>query len=160
MFNICKMNVEFTLNDIKLIAEKLWQQYNQHPIWAFHGDMGSGKTTFIYALCEVLQVKDVISSPTFAIINEYRSNLAGIIYHMDWYRLKDEEEAVQAGIEDCLLSGNLCLIEWPDKAARLLPDDTLNIYIETVDVTIRRLSASVDVVMKLKSDKHKHRKFR
>src|SRR6478752_2988090 len=107
MFHICIMNVEFTLNEIKSIAEKLWQQYNQYSIWAFYGDMGSGKTTLIHALCEVLQVKDVISSPTFAIINEYRSPVAGIIYHMDWYRLKDEEEATQAGIEDALLSGNL-----------------------------------------------------
>src|SRR4051794_38404479 len=116
MFNICTMNAEFTLNNIKLIAERLWQQYKQYFIWAFHGSIGSGKTTFIHALCEALQVKDVISSPTFAIINEYYSPVAGTIYHMDWYRLKDEEEAIQAGVEDCLLSGNICLIEWPNKA--------------------------------------------
>src|SRR5438067_7272555 len=97
--HICKMNVEFSLNNIKSIAEQLWQHYKQYSIWAFHGEMSSGKTTFIHALCEVLQVKDVISSPTFAIINEYRSPLAGIIYHMDWFRLKNEEEAMQAGIE-------------------------------------------------------------
>jgi len=101
--------------------------------------MSSGKTTFIHALCEVLQVKDVISSPTFPIINEYNSPVTGIIYHMDWYRLKDEEEAIQAGIEDCLLSSNLCLIEWPDKAPGLLPDDALNIYIETINTNTRRL---------------------
>jgi tRNA threonylcarbamoyladenosine biosynthesis protein TsaE len=134
------MNVEFNLDNIKLIAEKLWQQYKQYAVWALHGEMGSGKTTFIHALCEVLQVKDVISSPTFAIINEYRSLVAGIIYHMDWYRLKNEEEAMQAGIEDALLSGNLCLIEWPDNAAGLLPDDALHIYIDTVDENIRRLN--------------------
>ena len=134
------MNVEVTLNNIKSIAEKLWQQYKQYPVWALHGEMGSGKTTFIHAFCEVLQVKDVVSSPTFAIINEYRSPVAGIIYHMDWYRLKNEEEAVQAGIEDALLSGNLCLIEWPDKAAGLLPDDVLNIYLETVDENTRTMT--------------------
>jgi tRNA threonylcarbamoyladenosine biosynthesis protein TsaE len=150
MFHICTMNIEFTLNNIKSVAGQLWQQYKQYPTWAFHGDMGSGKTTFIHALCEVLQVKDVISSPTFAIINEYRSPVAGIIYHMDWYRLKDEEEAVQAGIEDCLLSGNLCLIEWPDKAPSLLANNTLNIYIETVDVRTRRISASVAIVKEIK----------
>ena len=135
------MNVEFNLDNIKIIAEKLWQQYKQYAVWALHGEMGSGKTTFIHALCEVLQVKDVISSPTFAIINEYRSPVAGIIYHMDWYRLKNEEEAMQAGIEDALLSGNLCLIEWPDNAAGLLPDDALHIYIDTVDKNTRRLNA-------------------
>src|SRR5215217_7811759 len=113
MFHICIMNVEFTLGQVKAIAGKLWQHYKQYPVWAFHGEMGSGKTTFIHSLCEVLHVKDVISSPTFAIINEYQSPVAGIIYHMDWYRLENEEEAAHAGIEDCLLSGNLCLIEWP-----------------------------------------------
>lgn len=134
------MNVEFNLDNIKFIAEKLWQQYKQYSVWALHGEMGSGKTTFIHALCEVLQVKDVISSPTFAIINEYRSPVAGIIYHMDWYRLKNEEEAMQAGIEDALLSDNLSLIEWPDNAAGLLPEDALHIYIDTVDENIRRLN--------------------
>jgi tRNA threonylcarbamoyladenosine biosynthesis protein TsaE len=150
MFHICTMDIEVTLNDIKPIAEKLWQQYKHYPIWAFYGEMGAGKTTIIHALCEVLQVKDVISSPTFAIIKEYRSPVAGIIYHMDWYRLKDEEEAVQAGIEDCLLSGNLCLIEWPDKAPSLLANNTLNIYIETVDISRRKLSALVAIVKELK----------
>ncbi len=133
------MNVEFNLDNIKGIAEKLWQQYKQYAVWALHGEMGSGKTTFVHALCEVLQVKDVISSPTFAIINEYRSPVAGIIYHMDWYRLKNEEEAMQAGIEDALFSGNLCLIEWPDKAAGLLPDDALHIYIDTVNENTRKV---------------------
>jgi tRNA threonylcarbamoyladenosine biosynthesis protein TsaE len=134
------MNIEVTLGNIKSIAKELWQRYKQYPAWAFHGDMGSGKTTFIHALCEVLQVKNVVSSPTFAIINEYESPVAGIIYHMDWYRLKNEEDAVQAGIEDCLVNGNTCLIEWPEKATGLLPDNTLNIYIETIDVSRRRLS--------------------
>jgi tRNA threonylcarbamoyladenosine biosynthesis protein TsaE len=133
------MNIEFTLHNIKSVAEKLWQRNKQYSVWALHGEMGSGKTTFIHALCEVLQVKDVVSSPTFAIINEYRSPAAGIIYHMDWYRLKNEEEAMQAGIEDALLSGNLCLIEWPDKAAGLFPDDVLNIFIETVDENTRSI---------------------
>lgn len=142
------MNGEITLDNIKSVADKLWQQYKHYSVWALHGEMGSGKTTFIHALCEVLQVKDVISSPTFAIINEYRSAVAGIIYHMDWYRLKNEEEAMQAGIEDALLSGNLCLIEWPDKAAGLLPDETLNIYLETINENTRRMQV---VVMKAES---------
>jgi len=134
------MNAEFNLRTIKSIAQKMWKEYKQYSVWALHGEMGSGKTTFIHALCEVLHVKDVVSSPTFAIINEYRSAVAGIIYHMDWYRLKNEEEAMQAGIEDALLSGNLCLIEWPDKASGLLPDDVLNIYIETIDENTRKIN--------------------
>ena len=133
------MEIVFTIDEIKETAYKCWQQHQSKKIWALHGTMGSGKTTFVHALCEMLQVKDVISSPTFAIINEYKSSVAGIIYHMDWYRLKDEEEAIQAGIEDSLLSGNLCLIEWPGNASGLLPDDSLHIHIETVDTNTRRL---------------------
>jgi len=101
--------------------------------------MGAGKTTFIHALCEELGVVSAISSPTFAIINEYKSKEAGAIYHMDWYRLKNEEEAVNAGVEDSLLSKDLCLVEWPENAAGLLPDDTFHIHIEVLDPETRRL---------------------
>lgn len=135
------METVFTTSTIKEVAASLWQHCKPHKIWAFHGEMGAGKTTFIHALCEILQVPGVISSPTFAIINEYRSPFAGTIYHMDWYRLKDEEEAIYAGIEDSLLSGNFCFIEWPEKAAGLLPNDTLHIYIETLNENTRRLHA-------------------
>lgn len=133
------MKVVFTIEEIKKAAKEVWKQNNSKKIWAFHGQMGAGKTTFIHALCEVLEVADVISSPTFAIINEYKSAVAGTIYHMDWYRLKDEEEAIQAGIEDSLLSGNLCLIEWPDKAEGLLPDDTLHLHIIALDANTRQI---------------------
>ena len=133
------MEFVFTMENINQAAAKLWQQYASKKIWALHGEMGAGKTTFIHALCKMLEVKDVISSPTFAIINEYKSPVAGVIYHMDWYRLKDEEEAIQSGIEDSLLSGNLCLIEWPDKAEGLLPDETLHIHIKTIDANTRNL---------------------
>jgi len=134
------MELVFAIDNIKQVAAKVWRINKSKRIWALHGAMGTGKTTFIHALCaDVLEVKDVISSPTFAIINEYKSPVTGIIYHMDWYRLKDEEEAIQAGIEDSLLSGNLCLIEWPDKAEGLLPDDTFHLYIETIDSNTRKL---------------------
>lgn len=138
------METLFTINSIKRSALELWQQYQSYKIWALHGEMGSGKTTFVHALCEVLQVSDVVSSPTFAIINEYKSPVAGTIYHMDWYRLKDEEEAIQAGIEDSLLSGKLCLVEWPDKAAGLLPEDTLHLYIKTINKTTRALHTQTE----------------
>lgn len=134
------MNITFTLDDINYAAQQTWQQLNEYKAWAFHAPMGAGKTTFIHALCEHLKVKDTISSPTFAIINEYRSEIAGIIYHMDWYRLKSEEEAIQAGVEDCLLSGNLCFVEWPDKAPGILLPETLFITIEIINDETRRLS--------------------
>ncbi len=133
------MNDRFELNNIKHIAEKLWDEAKPFKIWAFHGAMGAGKTTFIHALCEVLQVNDTINSPTFAIINEYKSPIAGTIYHMDWYRLKDEEEALRAGAEDCLQSGCICFIEWPEKAAGILPEEAFHIFIETVDEKTRRI---------------------
>lgn len=133
------MDIQFGLKDIHTAAQQTWHAAKASKVWAFHGNMGNGKTTFIHALCETLQVKDSISSPTFAIINEYNSPVAGIIYHMDWYRIKDEEEAIQAGIEDCLLSGHYCFIEWPDKAEGILPEDTLHIKIDLLDAETREI---------------------
>ena len=133
------MDAIFTLDQIKQIAVTLWAEGKSRNIWAFHAEMGAGKTTFIHSLCEVIGVTNGISSPTFAIINEYHSPEVGIIYHMDWYRLKDETEAVNAGVDDSIISKHLCLIEWPEKAPGLLPDDTFHIYITTIDENTRRL---------------------
>lgn len=133
------MEFVFTLKEIKTVAETIWEAYHTRKIWAFYAAMGSGKTTFIHALCEVLEVAEAVSSPTFAIINEYESKIAGTIYHMDWYRLKNEEEAINAGVEDVLNSGNLCLVEWPEKATQLLPENVLRIAIELVDEHTRKL---------------------
>lgn len=123
----------YHLSEIKKIALQLWNENKAKKIWAFHAAMGSGKTTFIHALCDVLQVTSAVSSPTFAIINEYASPVAGDIFHIDLYRLKDETEAIQAGCEDCIESGNYCFIEWAEKFPQLLPDDTLHISLETVN---------------------------
>jgi tRNA threonylcarbamoyladenosine biosynthesis protein TsaE len=111
-------------------------------VFAFHGEMGSGKTTFIHALCQVKGVKDAVTSPTFSIVNEYSYKENGAnqkIFHLDLYRLKDEEEAARAGLEDCLYSGNICLVEWPDRAAGIFPDDSLHIHITIVDSVQRKL---------------------
>lgn len=137
------MHVTYTINKIKTAAKALWEYGKESAVWAFHGEMGAGKTTFIHALCEHIGVKDVVSSPTFAIINEYYSTTEGQVFHMDWYRIKDEEEAVHTGIEDCLFSGNICLIEWPDKVAGILPEYTLHIYITTIDEQTRELRAEI-----------------
>jgi tRNA threonylcarbamoyladenosine biosynthesis protein TsaE len=133
------MNFTYTLKEIKMLAQKAFLHGKDQKVWAVHGEMGSGKTTFIHALCENLGVSSAIGSPTYSIINEYKSE-AGTIYHMDLYRLKDEEEAMQAGVEDCLLSGNLCLIEWPEKAISLLPDNCFHITLKLVDEGTRRIS--------------------
>ena len=125
------MNISFTKDTIINAAQQVWNYGKNYSVWAFHAPMGAGKTTFISTLCkEILGVKENISSPTFAIINQYQSPVTGIIYHMDWYRLKSEEEAIQAGVEDTIINGNLCLIEWPEIAPALLPDNSLQIYIE------------------------------
>lgn len=133
------MDAIFTLDQIKEIAGSVWAEGKNRKIWAFHAEMGAGKTTFIHALCEIIGVKTTISSPTFAIINEYHSPEVGIIYHMDWYRLKDETEAVNAGVDDSMISQHLCLIEWPEKALGLLPDDTFHVHITAIDENTRRL---------------------
>ncbi|WP_207492184.1 tRNA (adenosine(37)-N6)-threonylcarbamoyltransferase complex ATPase subunit type 1 TsaE [Aridibaculum aurantiacum] len=136
------MEFTFTLDDIKATAANVWQVHQHQKVWALHGEMGAGKTTFVHALCEVLGVTTAIGSPTYSIINEYASSKAGTIYHMDLYRLRDEEEAMQAGIEDAIYSGNLCLVEWPEKAAMLLPDDCLHLTIQLIDAQTRMISSA------------------
>lgn len=136
------MEITFTHTDIAAAAAAFFKAFQNQRYWAFDAPMGAGKTTFINALCrEVLHIKDVSSSPTFSIINEYESEAYGKIIHMDWYRLKDEEEAIQAGVEDALYAGALCLIEWPEKAAGLLPDETLYLRIDIVDEHTRKITA-------------------
>ena len=136
------MQFEFDLEGIREAAEKFWQFAGDHYIIAFHGQMGAGKTTFIHALCAAKGVKDVVGSPTFSIINEYAYDCEGtkkVLFHMDLYRLKDEEEALRTGVEDALFSGHICLVEWPEKAPGIFPEDALHVYIELINSTTRRL---------------------
>ena len=122
---------------------QFWSLTNGKRVFAFKGDLGTGKTTFIHALCDVKGVKDVVGSPTFSIINEYVFDENGQIkkiYHIDLYRLKDEQEAMQAGVEDCLYSEHICFVEWPEKAPHILPDDTMHAYIRIVDQQTRQIS--------------------
>ena len=103
--------------------------------------MGAGKTTFIHALCEIKGVKDVVGSPTFSIINEYfLPDTGGKIYHIDLYRLGNEDEAVRAGVEDCLYGDNICFVEWPEKAPGIFPPETLHLEIEAIDSNTRHLT--------------------
>ena len=132
------MNFTYTLDEINEAAQQVFKYSKGAKVWAINGEMAAGKTTFIHTLCENLGVHSAVGSPTYAIINEYKSNV-GAIYHMDWYRLKDEEEALQAGVEDCILSGNLCLIEWPEKALSLLPDNCFHININVLDEQTREI---------------------
>ena len=134
------MDVIFALSEIKNAAEQFLASAATKTVFAFNGEMGAGKTTFIHALCQVMGVKDTISSPTFSIINQYSTVNGNTIYHMDLYRLKDEEEAINSGVEDCLYSGNTCLVEWPQKAPNIFPDDTLHVTITAINADTRKLS--------------------
>lgn len=111
-----------------------------NTVFAFRGEMGAGKTTFIKAICDVLGVEDEVNSPTFAIVNEYRSATAELIYHFDCYRIKELEEAIDFGFEDYMDSGALCLIEWPENVEDLLPGDVVNVSISVSDDGTRTIS--------------------
>ena len=111
-------------------------------IFAFYAPMGTGKTTFIKTLCEALGVQDVINSPTFSIINEYRAEPSGeLMYHFDCYRLEKLSDALNLGAEDYLQSGALCFIEWPEVMEDILPADTVRITLEEIEGGVRRLTA-------------------
>ena len=132
----------FSHDNINHVAKEFWKVADGITVIAFHGSMGAGKTTFIHALCDVKGVKDVVGSPTFSIINEYGYDCEGtkkVLFHIDLYRLKDEEEALKAGVEDVIYSGNVCLVEWPEKIPHLFPPDTIHAFIEVVDDKTRRL---------------------
>ncbi|MBO5933187.1 MAG: tRNA (adenosine(37)-N6)-threonylcarbamoyltransferase complex ATPase subunit type 1 TsaE [Bacteroidaceae bacterium] len=120
-----------SLDNIEEVAKEFINLMGDDTIFAFYGKMGAGKTTFIKALCKALGVEDEVNSPTFAIVNEYRSeSTAELIYHFDFYRIKKVEEVYDLGYEDYFYSGALCFIEWPELIEELLPEDTKKISIE------------------------------
>ena len=123
--------MEIRIQDIEHIREaarEFIKHIGDHRVFAFYGKMGAGKTTFVKAICEELGVEDVITSPTFAIINEYETP-GGSIYHFDFYRIKKLEEVYDMGYEDYFYSGALCFIEWPELIEEILPDDAVRVNI-------------------------------
>ena len=116
------------LDSIREAAREFISVIGDHKVFAFYGSMGAGKTTFVKAICEELGVEDVITSPTFAIINEY-SGRDGVIYHFDFYRIKKLEEVSDMGYEDYFYSGALCFIEWPELIEDVLPEDAVKVRI-------------------------------
>ncbi|MBC7424305.1 MAG: tRNA (adenosine(37)-N6)-threonylcarbamoyltransferase complex ATPase subunit type 1 TsaE [Ferruginibacter sp.] len=137
------MELIFTLEDIQQAVQTFNTATAGYKVFALHGEMGAGKTTFVHAVCEAAGVQGNISSPTFSIINQYTTVNGAVIYHIDLYRLKDEEEALQAGVEDCLYSGNTCFIEWPEKAPGIFPDGTLHITISAIGTNTRKLKINL-----------------
>lgn len=121
---ICKSE-----DELYPVADEIIKLISSKKIFAFFGEMGAGKTTLIKKICEKLKAEDHVSSPTFSLVNEYETNSGNLIYHFDFYRIKSLYEAVDIGFDEYLYSGNLCLIEWPEKVLQLLPEETINVKI-------------------------------
>ena len=135
--------MEITIKNLDTIheaAKEFVKGMGEGKVFAFYGKMGAGKTTFIKALCEVLGVEDVITSPTFAIINEYTDGNDEPIYHFDFYRIKKLEEVYDMGYEDYFYSGNLCLLEWPELIEEILPENVVKVTIEEQADGTRKLN--------------------
>ena len=128
------MNYTFSIDNIHDAAKTFINNMGTGKVFAFYGKMGAGKTTFIKAVCEELGVTDVSTSPTFAIVNEYRSDTTGeLIYHFDFYRIKKLDEVYDMGYEDYFYSGALCFLEWPELIEELLPSDAVKVTISETD---------------------------
>ncbi len=127
--NISNFVVEKS-GDLTTIVESLLNYHDNSKIITLFGDLGSGKTTFVQYFCKQLGVSDDVTSPTFSLINEYSTQTGKKIFHMDLYRLKNEQEAIDIGIEEYLLSGSYCLIEWPEKILNLLQGEYVEVHIQ------------------------------
>jgi tRNA threonylcarbamoyladenosine biosynthesis protein TsaE len=132
-----------SLKELDGVAKELITSFPDQRIFALYGKMGAGKTTFIQAICRILGSEDYVTSPTFALINEYTDKNSLPIYHFDFYRIKKMEEAFDIGYEDYFFSGNYCLIEWPEKIEPLLPENIVEVKIEVLDSETRILSAQI-----------------
>lgn len=133
------MEIVFTLDELELVAQKVIDQKTPKVI-LFHGEMGVGKTTLIKQLCKTLGVSSATSSPTFSLVNEYETIDNQVVYHFDFYRLKNEMEALDMGADDYFYSGNWCFIEWAEKIPNLIPDEHAVITIELVENGKRHLT--------------------
>ncbi|AZI24960.1 tRNA (adenosine(37)-N6)-threonylcarbamoyltransferase complex ATPase subunit type 1 TsaE [Pedobacter sp. G11] len=116
------------LSDLPQVASELLEFASKERIFIFEGEMGAGKTTFIKSFCKTLGIEDVVSSPTYSIVNEYESQ-NGPVFHFDFYRIKDIQEAYDLGYEEYFYGGGICLIEWPERVAELLPDHFVKVEI-------------------------------
>jgi len=131
--------VTFTLEELDDLVEDLWVAADGCTTWLFYGEMGAGKTTLIKTICRALGVNTTMTSPTFSIVNEYSDSAGRVFYHFDFYRLKNEEEAYDIGVEEYLDSGNLCFIEWSERVSSILPPSRFEIHIDIESPTQRRI---------------------
>jgi tRNA threonylcarbamoyladenosine biosynthesis protein TsaE len=131
------------LNDLRRVAEEIIAVAGSVKVWLFHGEMGAGKTTLIKTIGKVLGVNDSITSPTLSIVNEYLIDDQKKLFHFDFYRIKNENEAYDIGVEEYFYSGHFCFVEWPDKIPGLLPERRADITITIEDNTHRTIVVSV-----------------
>jgi tRNA threonylcarbamoyladenosine biosynthesis protein TsaE len=137
------LQISYSYEELPTVAERLWQWGHSVRVWTFSGNLGAGKTALIRTLCAHIGVKDRVSSPTFALVNEYVLPNGAPVYHMDWYRIQSADEGVEAGLEDAMATdGALSLIEWPEQAPELLQTPHIRIEIETTGPETRSLQAS------------------
>lgn len=130
-----------SLDELEIAAKELITVFSNDRVFAFYGKMGAGKTTFIQSICQALGSDDNVTSPTFALINEYNTANLDSIFHFDFYRIKDIEEAYDLGYEDYIYSGSYCLIEWPEMIDSLLPEKMVKVKIEVQDDDTRLITA-------------------
>ncbi len=131
------------LDQIQAVAKEFISYIKEKKVFAFYGSMGAGKTTFIKALCEELGSPDIVTSPTFTLVNEYLTESGNVVYHFDFYRIEKKEEAFDFGFEEYLYSGNLCFIEWPEKIESLLPDSAIKVRILVNNNNSRSIEADL-----------------
>jgi tRNA threonylcarbamoyladenosine biosynthesis protein TsaE len=131
-----------TLKDLKNAAKQFIELIEENKVFAFYGNMGAGKTTFIKAICSELGVKENITSPTFSLVNEYITINNQSLFHFDCYRLKNIGEAYDIGADEYFDSGQICFIEWPEKIEDLLPSGTVNVIIKVLDDESREITIS------------------
>jgi tRNA threonylcarbamoyladenosine biosynthesis protein TsaE len=133
------MEIFFYIDEIEKTAKEFLKITDGYKVFAFSGELGSGKTTFITALCKQLEVTETVSSPTYSIIQEYVTHQNKVIYHIDLYRIKNSKEAIETGIEDCLNSNEICMVEWPEKAPEIFPEKTIFSNFEIIFSNKRKL---------------------
>lgn len=138
------MDKNYTLKELSSIAEEIIR-LSPYRTLLFYGTMGVGKTTLIKEICKQLGIKDVVHSPTFSLVNEYKTNKDNTIYHFDFYRIENEEEAYDMGFEDYLYTNNYCLIEWPEKIKNLLPLESVEIHLTLLDNQQRNIQLKTNV---------------
>lgn len=132
-----------TLNDLGNVARTLLAEAGDQRVWLLYGEMGSGKTTLVKEFCRQLEVKDSISSPTFSIVNEYALTNGGKVYHFDFYRIKNESEAFDIGVEEYFCSGHYCFVEWPEKIPSLIEGEHAVILLKAENEKQRTIAFSI-----------------